>query len=127
MNWIRPSANWIGCAEMSRTSVVLAAAMALVGPIDLKNSPERALAELAERPAVKAALVTARMLEPQTIETQIRFSEVPAPSFKEAARAEELRRTFLQLGLRNVRMDRAGNVLGDRPGTAAHPHVVIAA
>ena len=67
------------------------------------------------------------LLEPQTIETQVKFSEVPAPSFKEAARGEELRRSFLQLGLQNVRLDRAGNVLGDRPGAAAHPHVVVAA
>jgi len=112
---------------MSRTSVVLAATMALFGPIDLKNSPDRTLVELAERPAVKAALAAARMLEPQTIESQVKFSEIPAPSFKEGARGEELRRAFVQLGLRNVRVDRAGNVLGDRPGAAAHPHVVVAA
>ena len=43
MNWIRPSTNWIGCGGMSRTSVVLAATMALFGPIDLKNSPDRTL------------------------------------------------------------------------------------
>ena len=112
---------------MLRSSIVLAAALALAGPIDLKNSPDRTLAELAERPAVKSALAAAKALEPQTLELQIRFSEIPAPAFKEAARGEELRRTFLQLGLRNVRVDRAGNVLGERPGVAAHPHVVIAA
>src|SRR5580765_1915342 len=127
MNWIRPSTNWIGCGGMSRTCVVLAATMAVFGPIDLKNSPDRTLVELAERPAVKAALAAARMLEPQTIESQVKFSEIPAPSFKEGARGEELRRAFVQLGLRNVRVDRAGNVLGDRPGAAAHPHVVVAA
>ena len=98
--------------SMSRRQALLGtAAMALASPIDLKNSPDRTLAELAERPAVKVALAAARTSEPETIESQVTFSEVPAPSFKEAARGEELRRTFLQLGLRNVRTDRAGNVL----------------
>jgi acetylornithine deacetylase/succinyl-diaminopimelate desuccinylase-like protein len=38
-----------------------------------------------------------------------------------------LRREFTQLGLQNVRVDRVGNVLGDRPGAAPRPRVVIAA
>ena len=67
------------------------------------------------------------MIEPQTIEDQIRFCEVPAPPFKERARGEVLRQAFQQAGLRNVRFDRVGNVLGDRPGMAARPHVVLAA
>ena len=34
---------------------------------------------------------------------------------------------FAAAGLENVRTDKAGNVLGDRPGGAAHPHLVMAA
>ena len=34
---------------------------------------------------------------------------------------------FKEAGLANVRIDHAGNVLGDRPGSAPHPHLVIAA
>jgi len=45
----------------------------------------------------------------------------------EAARGEVLKQTFQQLGLQSVRVDRAGNVPGDRPGVAASPHVVLAA
>ena len=66
--------------------------------------------------AVRAALDAAKSTEPQTIDDQIRFCEVPAPPFKEAARGEVLKREFAQLGLQNVRVDRVGNVLGDRPG-----------
>ena len=65
--------------------------------------------------------------EPQAIDDQIRFCQIPAPSFKETARGAELRRTFQGLGLQNVRVDEAGNVLGDRPGAAPRPRVVIAA
>ncbi len=84
-------------------------------------------ADLLKDPIVKAAIDAARTNEAQTIEEQIRFCEVAAPSFKESARAEALRGAFQQLGLRNVRVDKAGNVLGDRPGAATQPHLVVAA
>jgi acetylornithine deacetylase/succinyl-diaminopimelate desuccinylase-like protein len=77
--------------------------------------------------SVRAAMDGAKNTEPQTIEDQIRFCEVPAPPFKEAARAEVLKREFAQLGLQNVRIDRAGNVLGDRPGEALRPRLVLSA
>ena len=77
-------------------------------------------------PAVKAAVDAAKANEPRTIEDQIRFCEVPAPPFMEGARAQLLKQRFEQLGLKNVRLDKAGNVLGDRPGAAA-PLVVMAA
>ena len=83
--------------------------------------------ELMKDPAVNTAIDASRMNEPQTIEDQIRFCEVPAPPFKERARAEVVRQAFQQAGLRNVRIDRVGNVLGDRPGMAARPHVVLSA
>jgi acetylornithine deacetylase/succinyl-diaminopimelate desuccinylase-like protein len=84
-------------------------------------------ADLLKDPAVKAALDAAKANEAQTIEDQIRFCEIPAPSFKEERRGKELQRVFQQLGLQNVRVDNVGNVLGDYPGVAAHPHFVIAA
>jgi tripeptide aminopeptidase len=80
-----------------------------------------------QEPAVRAALDVAMTTEAQTIEDQIRFCEVPAPPFNEAARGEVLRGEFTRLGLRNIRVDRAGNVLGDRPGDGTHPHLVLAA
>ena len=76
---------------------------------------------------VKAAIAGARASESRTIDDQVRFCEVPAPPFKEAARGEVLKRSFQELGLQNVRIDRAGNVLGDRPGTAGRPRLVLAA
>ena len=95
--------------------------------IGAQDSTDRAVSALAQQPAVKAALAAAKGSEPQTIETQIRLAEIPAPPFKEAARGEEMKRLFQQAGLQNVRVDKAGNVLGDRPGRALHPHVVVAA
>ena len=84
-------------------------------------------ADLVKDAAVKAAIDGAKASEAQTIEDQIRFCEIPAPSFKEEVRGRELQRVFQQLGLQNVRVDKAGNVLGDYAGAAPRPHVVMAA
>ncbi len=84
-------------------------------------------AQLMHVPAVRAALEAAKAAEPQTIETQIHVCEIPAPSFMETKRGEELARLFREEGLQNVRTDAGGNVLGDRSGKSAHPHLVVAA
>lgn len=84
-------------------------------------------ADLVKDAAVKAALDGIKATEGQTVEDQIRMCEIPAPPFKEETRGLELKRVFTQLGLQNVRVDAVGNVLGDYPGAAARPHVVIAA
>src|SRR5205814_3321955 len=84
-------------------------------------------ADLVRDAAVKSAVEGAKASEAQTIEDQIRFCEIPAPSFKEEVRGRELQRVFQQLGLQNVRVDKAGNVLGDYAGASARPRVVMAA
>ena len=65
--------------------------------------------------------------EPQVLEDQIRLCEIPAPPFKEARRAEAFRQALQSLGLKNVRTDRAGNVIAERPGAGPKPHLVISA
>jgi len=104
----------------------LVAALILSGVSAAAQQPS-AVSSLMQDPSIRAALNAARAAEPETIEDQIRFCEVPAPPFKETARGDVLRREFTALGLQNIRVDRAGNVLGDRLGTAAHPRLVIAA
>jgi acetylornithine deacetylase/succinyl-diaminopimelate desuccinylase-like protein len=99
---------------------VLAAARGALGadaPVDV----------LLRDPAVKAALDSIRADEPITVRNQIRLCEIPAPTFHEAARARAVKAAFEQSGLSNVRLDKAGNVLGDRPGAAPGPHLVVAA
>jgi acetylornithine deacetylase/succinyl-diaminopimelate desuccinylase-like protein len=82
---------------------------------------------LLKDPAVRAALDAARRNEPQAIEQEIRVCEIPAPPFHEEVRGRELKRLFDALGLKDVRIDRAGNVVGVRPGKSTHPNVVLAA
>lgn len=82
---------------------------------------------LIREPAVRAALDMARADESTTIDEQVRLCEIPAPPFKEAARAAAYADAFRAAGLRNVRIDSAGNVLGERPGRAARPNLVFSA
>ena len=110
---------------MSRIAITALAVSLLSTPWARAQQPT--VAALAGQPAVKAALAAVRAGEPRTIEDQIRFCEVPAPPFREKARGEVLRGAFVDAGLLNVRVDRVGNVLGDWPGAAARPRLVVAA
>ena len=107
------------------TAVLIAAAATLPGEAGAQQDPTDAARLLAD-PAVKAALDAAKAGESKTIEDQIRFCQIPAPTFQETARGLELKRVFEQVGLKNVRVDNAGNVLGDRPGLRPRPRLVIA-
>ncbi len=95
---------WMGCAAAAQTP-----------------------SEILAMPAVQTAMQTIKTSEPHFVDEQIRLCEIPAPPFKEEVRGKELARLFTAAGLENVRIDKAGNVLGDRPGAEAHPHLVVAA
>ena len=84
-------------------------------------------ASLMRRPDVRAALESARSEEPHAIEDQIRLCEIPAPPFKETERGRAYADAFRSAGLENVRVDKQGNVLGERPGRMRRPHVVMRA
>jgi hypothetical protein len=73
---------------------------------------------------VKAALAAAKADEPLTLEDQIRFCEIPAPSFKEDVRGLELKRVFQELGLRNVRVDK-GSTDSNLPMSLKIPAITI--
>jgi tripeptide aminopeptidase len=103
------------------TNVYLAAA--LTAGAAVAQTP----AELMNDPTVRAAFDAAKRNEPSVIDQQINICQIPAPPFKEEVRGKELKRLFDGLGLRDVRIDAAGNVIGVRPGKAAHPNLVFAA
>jgi tripeptide aminopeptidase len=77
--------------------------------------------------SVDRALELLRVRNEWTLAQQISICEIPAPPFGEQRRAQEFARRLRTLGLRNVRIDSVGNVLGERPGVAGGPRVVFAA
>ncbi len=82
-------------------------------------------AQIPDDARVRQALAFAARTEPQTIDEQIAICEIEAPPFKEARRAADYRRRMEALGLRNVRIDSVGNVIGERPGEPGQPVIVI--
>ncbi len=80
-----------------------------------------------EPPEVRAAREALRAGNEWTLAQQVSICEIPAPPFREQARAAELRRRFEALGLVEVRIDAEGNVIGERPGSGGGPRVVISA
>ncbi len=97
--------------------------MASVAGLALAQDP----AALMSDPAIRAAFDAIKRNEPEMIQQQIQICQIPAPPFHEEARGHDLERRFQSLGLKSVRIDRAGNVIGVRPGKAAHPNLVLAA
>src|SRR5688500_10934664 len=96
-------------------------------PVLTQQDPANVAAKLLQDAGVKTAIDGVRASEPQTIEDQIRVCEDEAPPFKEAKRAQLYAQMFRDIGLQNVRIDKEGNVLGERRGSQPRPHVVFAA
>jgi tripeptide aminopeptidase len=96
-------------------------------PLLAQSQPATIGERLMTEGSVKAAVDAIRRTEPQLLDEQVRLCEIPAPPFKEEKRAAAFKAAFEALGLQNVRIDGVGNVLGERPGLAARPHVVFSA
>jgi tripeptide aminopeptidase len=112
---------------MRLLSVLAFVLMVLPLPVSAQQGAADLGARLVQDAAVKAALAAARADEARTLAEQVEICEVEAPPFKETKRGELYARKFRELGLQNVRIDKVGNVLGDRPGTAPRPRLVLAA
>jgi len=82
-------------------------------------------AQIPDGPAVRQALAYAASSEPLTVDEQVEICQIAAPPFKEARRAADYRRRMQALGLRNVRTDSVGNVIGERPGDPGQPVIVL--
>ncbi|MFB3814225.1 MAG: M20/M25/M40 family metallo-hydrolase [Terriglobales bacterium] len=83
-----------------------------------QDSAAQQVARLAAMPEVHAAFEWFRTHARDIAERQMEVTRIPAPPFGESHRAEWFRARFLELGLTEVHIDEAGNVLGVRPGTA---------
>src|SRR5262245_16020304 len=116
---------------MLRTATIrLAALLGLAGFPTVVATQERAAdlgSLLLQTPAMRAAVEFAKADEMRTIDDQIKICEVEAPPFQEAKRAELFAQLFRETGLKNVRIDAEGNVIGERPGASARPNVVLSA
>lgn len=77
--------------------------------------------------AIKSAFSAIERNEPKMLQEQSRICEIAAPPFHEEQRGLELEKLFEELQLQNVHIDKAGNVIGTRPGERPRPNLVLAA
>ena len=85
------------------------------------------IARLLGAPGIQQAFQFIDEMRGELDEELVRICEIPAPPFKEEARAREIARRFEEIGLARVRFDEEGNVLGERPGLSAEPRVIVSA
>ena len=76
---------------------------------------------------IAAAMEHVQREESKVLDDQRQLCEIPAPPFGEERRAAAFKARFEALGLTNVRIDKAGNVIGERRGTTPRPHLVFSA
>jgi tripeptide aminopeptidase len=95
-------------------------------PTEVRVTPEEEIAHLASLPEVQQACDWLQAAEPKLTQWQMEMARIPAPPFGETARGLWLAERFRELGLDDVRIDEAGNVLGVHPGQAG-PYIALSA
>ena len=109
---------------------LLLCAILLVMPIRspvLANRPRSfSSSSLADQPQVRTALDWFTKNLKWVDDEQVKLTEIPAPSFQEAKRADAVRDILASEGL-TIQTDKIGNVIGELPGSDEREVVVLAA
>jgi tripeptide aminopeptidase len=111
-------------------TLLFAAALACAATQSHAQVSREAAAEVARVTAsasYKAALAALAADHDRIVQENIALTEIPAPPFKEAAKAKAFLDLFSKLGLDQVGIDAEGNVTGRRPGNGGGPLVAVAA
>lgn len=110
-----------------RHLAILAAAL-LATTAHAQTAPQT-VAKVMNSAGYKAAVAVLDREHDKTVADIITLTEIPAPPFKEKARAEAYMAMLKAAGLTDVEIDEEGNAMGLRRGTgkAGQPLVVIAA
>jgi tripeptide aminopeptidase len=90
------------------------------------RTADDSIEKLAESSSVSRALTWIEKNSDWITEQQIKITEIPAPEFEEARRGEYVKQLFEANGL-EVRVDKLGNVIGERAGTDPNSVVLLAA
>src|SRR5579862_3195003 len=88
--------------------------------------PATQIPKLTRDPRVLSALKNIDAAGKTITDEQIRITEIPAPTFNEAARGSYLAKLLSAAGLK-VTTDDVGNVIGERPGRSSNDIVVLVA
>jgi acetylornithine deacetylase/succinyl-diaminopimelate desuccinylase-like protein len=103
------------------------AASAQTVPYTVSPAIKELYGRIASLPAVQKGLDFIKGDHHNTIAEQKQICEIPAPPFNEQVRAADFQKRLAALGLKDVQMDKEGNVFGLRPGTGNGPKLLVAA
>jgi tripeptide aminopeptidase len=90
------------------------------------RATDDSLAKLAGDPACARGLQWIEKSAAWTTDQQVRLTEIPAPEFDETRRGEALKELFAASGFQ-VRTDKTGNVIAERPGSDTKSVILLAA
>jgi acetylornithine deacetylase/succinyl-diaminopimelate desuccinylase-like protein len=90
------------------------------------RTADDSIEKLAESSSVSRALTWIEKNSDWITEQQIKITEIPAPEFEEARRGDFVKQLFSANGLQ-VRIDKLGNVIGERAGSDSSSVVLLAA
>lgn len=116
-------------------SIILYAAIALA-PLDalaqsslppLSPAVEQAMERVTRHAPVMKAIEAIKGSSVRMLEAQVRITEIPAPPFKEKARAEYYLTRIKAAGIADAYIDAEGNVIGIRRGKGKGPKLVVSA
>jgi len=102
-----------------RTAVASVAILGLLVAAPAAQSPDAMVRGLVDGPKFKEAVSFIQSDHDRFVRELIALTEIPAPPFKEQARAKAFMEMLRQQGLSDVEMDAEGNVMGIRRGTGA--------
>lgn len=105
---------------------VMLSAMGVLSTRNTLRASRSSAATITADPRVRQALAKLAGEAPAVTEEQVRITEIPAPSFRESLRGTHLAKLFADAGLK-VHSDQAGNVIGERAGSAKGELVMITA
>lgn len=88
---------------------------------------EKAFEVLLTNAQVKSGLDFLQADNENTAEEQIKLTSIPAPTFAEDERGRFYQQRLNELGIKEVKIDRVGNVFGIRPGSGNGPRLVVCA
>lgn len=111
-------------------TLCLGLALATPAGAEKANPTTPAMTKLVNSAKFQAAADKLAADHDRTVADIITLTEIPAPPFKEAARARAYLDMLKSHGLTDTKMDTEGNVMGVRPGSATKgkgPFVVLAA
>lgn len=109
----------IGAVTSSTATIAIAFALAGPAVAQTPEAPGDAMAEarvLMHEPLIEEAFRVIVELEPRTVEDHIALTQVPAPPFKEAERAQVYLEWLREAGADSVFIDEEGNVIALRKG-----------